>query len=86
MTVTKEAPPQITATLEVATASAEELATTAAVLFEAESELEPELAEVPRLEAATLFPARSTAVKLEKPWANHDLSNTQAIGRERSGL
>ena len=65
VTVTKEVPPQTTAALEVATASVEELATTAAVSFDAE----PELAEVPRVEAATLFPARSTAVKLEKPWA-----------------
>jgi len=49
----------------VTTAAGGELTAAGAVLFEAV----PELAEEPRVEAATLFPARSTAVKLEKPWA-----------------
>jgi hypothetical protein len=65
VTVTKLGPPHATAApLEVAaTSTAEEVALALAVLFEEVLEL----AEVPRVEAATLFPATSTAVKLEKP-------------------
>lgn len=64
VTVTKEVAPQRMAALEVAaTASVEELTATATVSLESV----PELAAPPRVEAATLFPARSTAVKFEKP-------------------
>lgn len=61
----KLVPPHTTAAaLEVAsTAAAEEATSAVAVPFEEVAEL----ADVPRVEAATLFPATSTAVKLEKP-------------------
>ena len=63
VTVTKLVPPHTTAAVvEVAAAASvardEEAAATAVLSEEAlDPELEPELAEVPRVDAATLFPA-----------------------------
>jgi hypothetical protein len=68
VTVVKVVPPQTIAALELATATlaTDEAATElAAIAVSLEAVLE--LADVPRVEAATLVPSTATAVKLEKP-------------------